>query len=486
MSVTNPAPRAAIYCRISRDAEGEGVGVARQEDECRRLAQRNGHDVVEVFTDNDLGASERTHKGKVRHEFARMVERVKAGDFDVIVAYSNSRLTRRMSELEDLIRLHETTGVEFVTVVSGQDDLSKADGRMVARIKASVDVAESDRISERAKAAHRQKAMSGKVKRQQQRPFGWREDQVTADPVEAEIIRAGVRDLARGMSIETIRAGWMEQGIRTATGGTDWSWATTNRVLMGWRTVGVRTYLKEPVRDADGELVMGEWEPIITFGERDAALAQVNQRRLVKRRHGVYLLSSLVRCGECGGTMYGAVGQASRPTVYACKPGRGHVVISAAQFEQYVATEMLTRMVSRVRREGVQEVELEVRVWPKEQRLVEVGERIAEIMDAWRAGRMPDEVVFPQVDLLHAEQRELRNAREAFLAVETPVEPLTFATTKEVVDFAGDFFELPLAEMQAALRAEVRAVVVNRGVRGSGAKGWRAMTDRVSIVWMRP
>lgn len=33
---------AAIYCRISHDAEGQGLGVARQERSCRRLATNLG------------------------------------------------------------------------------------------------------------------------------------------------------------------------------------------------------------------------------------------------------------------------------------------------------------------------------------------------------------------------------------------------------------------------------------------------------------
>jgi site-specific DNA recombinase len=40
--------------------------------------------------------------------------------------------------VERLITAHDRTGVEFRTVVSGRDDLSTADGRMVARTKASV------------------------------------------------------------------------------------------------------------------------------------------------------------------------------------------------------------------------------------------------------------------------------------------------------------------------------------------------------------
>ena len=73
--------------------------------------------------------------------------------------------------------------------MSGEDDLSTADRRMVARIKASVDVAEADRISEGQKAAFRQRAMKGEPKLQRQRPFGWKADGKTLEPEEAALWR---------------------------------------------------------------------------------------------------------------------------------------------------------------------------------------------------------------------------------------------------------------------------------------------------------
>jgi site-specific DNA recombinase len=45
-----------IYCRISRDRVGAGLGVERQEEDCRDLANRLRWDVVDVYTDNDLSA----------------------------------------------------------------------------------------------------------------------------------------------------------------------------------------------------------------------------------------------------------------------------------------------------------------------------------------------------------------------------------------------------------------------------------------------
>ncbi|WP_276322862.1 recombinase family protein [Streptomyces sp. F001] len=46
--------RAAIYCRISQDRGDAGLGVARQEEDCRALCARAGWDVVAVCPDNDV------------------------------------------------------------------------------------------------------------------------------------------------------------------------------------------------------------------------------------------------------------------------------------------------------------------------------------------------------------------------------------------------------------------------------------------------
>ena len=53
---TETARSAAIYVRISQDRGGAGLGVERQEHECRALAQRLGWTVVDVYCDNDLSA----------------------------------------------------------------------------------------------------------------------------------------------------------------------------------------------------------------------------------------------------------------------------------------------------------------------------------------------------------------------------------------------------------------------------------------------
>lgn len=49
----------AIYARLSKDAEQQGLSVAGQERECRALAANEGLQVVDVYVDDDLSAYNR-------------------------------------------------------------------------------------------------------------------------------------------------------------------------------------------------------------------------------------------------------------------------------------------------------------------------------------------------------------------------------------------------------------------------------------------
>jgi len=96
--------RAAIYCRISRDATGSGAGVDRQRDACLKLAADRGWTVESqhIYVENDTSAT----KGK-RPVYAKMMQAAESGAVDVIVAWHVDRLTRKLPELEHLITLSE-------------------------------------------------------------------------------------------------------------------------------------------------------------------------------------------------------------------------------------------------------------------------------------------------------------------------------------------------------------------------------------------
>ena len=120
---------AAVYLRISEDRTGEQLGVVRQRQDCEELCRSKGSTPVE-YVDNDTSAS----NGKRRKDYERMLADIRGGSIGAVVAWDLDRLHRRPIELESFMALADEKRVALATV-SGDVDLSTAQGRLVARLK---------------------------------------------------------------------------------------------------------------------------------------------------------------------------------------------------------------------------------------------------------------------------------------------------------------------------------------------------------------
>ena len=302
--------------------------------------------------------------------------------------------------------------------MSGNDDLSTADGRMVARIKASVDVGEAERIGERLRRAHLQRAQRG-LTNHGGRPFGWAADKIALDPVEAELIRRAAADVIDGVPLRVIAQKWNEAGIKTSRGSA-WTHTTVRRLLVRPRLVGWRTHHDEIVKDATGQPVRGEWEPIIDQDTFDAVQAVFTRDGRGGSRRGSrrYLLTGILRCGTCGGRMNGT--NTRTGYAYACsgEPFTHSVTITGP------ATEGAVLSVLRARLE-----ELDLRApdaptpAPAEDRREQISAQIRELMTAYRAGQLSAAIVFPQVQELEAERAAAELPRRAAAAKARPQTP---------------------------------------------------------------
>src|SRR5215218_9436478 len=146
--------RAAVYTRISQDRisqdrTGAGLGVERQETDCRAFAERLGWTIVAVHSDNDVSA----YSGKPRPGYRALLADLRAGVADAVVCWHIDRLHRSPTELEEYITVCEPRGVPTQTVKAGPLDLASASGRMVARQLGAVSRFESEHHSERARRA---------------------------------------------------------------------------------------------------------------------------------------------------------------------------------------------------------------------------------------------------------------------------------------------------------------------------------------------
>lgn len=301
------APRVAIYARISEDRSGEGVGVARQVADCQELAAARDLEVIKVFEENDTSAYGR----KPRPQWRQLIALAERGEIDGIVAWHTDRLYRRLTDLEEVIDLVQTTKIKIYTVSAGDLDLSTGTGITVAGIVASIAGGEVRRMGERIARAHRAKAERGEWKGGR-RPWGYEADGVTVNEVEAAALVEAAKLIVAGRTVaEATRL------IHSATG-RPIARTTLRDVLTSYRIVGLRQYVPQAERDRRAVLrakghpsAQREPEPLVVDATWPAILdtetwhALRGKFRDAEQRAGrgprprKNLLAGLLVCGAC-------------------------------------------------------------------------------------------------------------------------------------------------------------------------------------------
>lgn len=334
------AVSAAIYCRISRDREGAGLGVQRQEQDCRELASKLGWNVTRLYVDNDISA----YSGKRRPEYEKLLEQMKAGRVRGVLTWHTDRLHRSPRELESYIDASEQNGIVTHTVKAGEIDLSTPSGRAVARTLGAWARYESEHKSERIVRKKQQLAQDGAFSGGPV-PFGWRiiDGSPVIEESEAAEIRNAVQGFLAGRSIGFIVKDLNNRGIPTRRG-QKWTSTAVRNTLLRPTNAGLSAY--------HGEIMGASIFPaIITEDEWRAVSAIVrNPSRLTHNGSRVkHLLAGLIRCGKCGEPMKTSSRSSPRGQVYyyKCKElGGGHAFQNAAPLEEMMS-EVVIGVLSR-------------------------------------------------------------------------------------------------------------------------------------------
>lgn len=389
--------RAVIYCRISRDREGAGLGIQRQREDCETLAVQLGVEVIDVYSDNDLSA----YSGKPRPDYIRMLKDLRAGHADTVLAWHTDRLHRSPAELEEYIDVCEPRQVQTRTVKAGHLDLSTATGRMIARQLGVQARYEVERMVERQKRTRDQMAEQGKSFGGR-RPFGYeaggtlprslycptcgRDDPddfavriacsecgedggfdgwtcrtcqashgrtvkcvcatcdqlaTVADGSEAAAIREAAAAVLGGGSLRSIAADWNERGILTSTG-TGWKGPEVRGMLLRPRNAGIVKHRGKEAGPARWPAILDEplWRSVV-------AVLEEPDRRTTPGNERKYLGSNIYLCGVCGATMRASTagtgpGRGNWPA-YRCRTGK-HVSRRRDILDDYVLTIILDRL----------------------------------------------------------------------------------------------------------------------------------------------
>jgi DNA invertase Pin-like site-specific DNA recombinase len=206
--------RVLAYLRVSTAEQADsGAGLDAQRATITHEATRQGWDVEFVV---DAGLSGAT---MARPALTEALERLDAGDADVLVASKLDRVSRSVHDFSGLLDRAHRKGWRLVLLDSGVDT-STAAGEMVANMLASAAQYERRLISQRTRDALAAK-----------RAAGVRLGRPSAVP--REVVERIVTERATGATLKDIATGLTTDQVPTARGGAAWSTGTVQSVLRG-------------------------------------------------------------------------------------------------------------------------------------------------------------------------------------------------------------------------------------------------------------
>lgn len=311
----------------------------RQEQDCRELAARLGWTVVEVFCDNDLSA----YSGKRRPRYQAMLEAIRVGRIDAVLAWHTDRLHRSPIELEEYISAcNEGREVPTHCVKAGTLDLATPSGRMLARTLGTLARYESEHRGERVAAAALQRAQAGNHSGGP-RPFGYEDDGITVREPEAQAVRDAVESLLAGASLRSVARQLNKTGLATSMKARSWDAHSVRALLLKPRNAGLRQHQGQVIGPANWPAIVPEeqWNAVV------AILTDPSRRTTVSGPRVKWLGSGIYRCAGCGLPSLRVSTAGRGVPCYRCPGERGttgHVVRKAGPLDAYIEAVIVERL----------------------------------------------------------------------------------------------------------------------------------------------
>ena len=209
------ATRVISYARVSTGAQAaSGLGIEAQHLAVQMAAVQQGWQIVDACTDDAVSANIEPAQ---RPELGAALERLDAGDADVIAAVRLDRFVRSNRDLLTLLDLSSRGGWEFIGLDVPITSEVPA-GTFMRTVVGAFGELERSMISERTRAALA-------VARSQGKRLG----RPSQQSPEARELATALR--AEGLSLRKIAAALTESGIRTATGKSIWSASSIQGLL---------------------------------------------------------------------------------------------------------------------------------------------------------------------------------------------------------------------------------------------------------------
>ncbi len=297
-----------------------GYSLEEQRAACEARAREAGAACIAVYADEGVSGEILERPG-----LTALREDVRAGQVDLVLVRHVDRLSRKLAHQLILAEEFKKAGVTVEFLDSNYQDTPE--GRLFYSLQGAIAEYEKEKIRDRTMRGKRQKASRGLVP-DVFNTYGYRFEpqsgRIEIDNAQAEIVREIFhRFVAGDFGINGIARILNERGVPTRTGRCAWSRTVIRQMLRQHAYVGTWYYGKRDCRGVRVAVQRGEkWRPkprdkgewisitvpaIIDQATWDRAQERLNRaRRLwVGQKRATYLLSGLIRCGDCGAPMGG-------------------------------------------------------------------------------------------------------------------------------------------------------------------------------------
>ena len=309
-----------IYARYSpgRDRDQTST-IEAQVAMCREKAQRDGVEIdsSHIYVDRGIsGAS------VVRAGFQAMLAAIEAGDFpEILYAKDDKRLFRNEREAGRFIEWIWEQNVEICYCLMDFGDPRHNDEQWFMQRQFHI-IAELERRRKRAETFEhqRQNALAG-YSNGGIPPYGYKRKEIITkekkkkltweiDPKEVEAVKQAYEMHLRGVGVKSIADKLTKQGFRSRRGAgmnpeTIGEWFRNPHVHAGCVVWNTRDKKLRPKPREEWVIVEDAYPAIISMDVADRTYQKAKARRLGKApgRKSEYLLSGLMRCSECNGSM---------------------------------------------------------------------------------------------------------------------------------------------------------------------------------------
>jgi site-specific DNA recombinase len=307
---------AGVYIRVStEDQAREGFSLGEQEEKLRQLCKYKDFEIFKIYQDAGISAKDMEH----RPGFQEMMEDMKKGKINYIVAYKLDRVTRSVRDLEQLITELEKYDCYLIC---DRDDVntSTANGRFFVRMLTVLSQLEIEVVSERTKFG-----MSGAIKAGHLPgtcPLGYYRDKdkkVRIDETTKDVVKRIFNMYLEGKSYYQISCILDEEGVLYPERN-KWTEAAVRTIINNRIYVG--DYVRnKTLNDETKEIVYQDVvAPIITRAEWEEIQIQKEKNMQSFSRDRVYIFFQKLICPKCGKLMLckGSGGKKKKYMYYNC------------------------------------------------------------------------------------------------------------------------------------------------------------------------